>query len=900
VTRPQYQARDFSTDAQRSGSFRTRRVHRTRLLERLNAADPAHLTLLRAPAGYGKSDLLANWARTLRAKETDVVWLDVDETLTDPLRFLGALLASARRVRADQDAAKRPPAAQPQYPIVPEASLRETIAWIADDLASRPRPLLFIIDDYDRARSDALDSVLRDLLRQCGPQVRFCVASQAESRLSPLPDPSGRDVVELVARDLRFTDAEISALFDETLTVEELSRISVWTEGWPVAVQLVRQVLSMPHAREQPIAELLAASAKGDHARHLAEQVLRNLPAAQRELLIETSFLDVLQVDLVGAVTGRDDSWRLLAALEASTTLLTPIDDDPAQGYRCHRLIRDVMFRQLRRRGRRELAARQRAAALWFRQEGDLRQAMRHAADAGDSELAAQLALDAGGIFYGVQHGAPALHALIEKLPAASFAAEPRLRLAQVFLLIKDGRFDAAEDIMRAIRERLRGGPPDRALERDLAMAIMTLDVYSGVRMDTAQMRLLAEIAEDRASPDYWLNGVVQNLLCVAQYRTSDFAKSAAAAEAADYYYTLVGSTNGLGHMRLYVGQLALEQGDVAAAIASYERAHAIFSNAVYGDPGGCALADVFLAEALYTQGCVEEARARCAPALQFAQAAECHYELLVAGYRTLSALVTLESGLQPGIRVLDQGFAYAGRRRFPELENYLQLRRTELELGAGERAGSSFRAVRLPEPHAQSGAVWLETDLARLLEARLLLGDGDLDEAVAVLERQLELVQRGGRVRSAVSVLLQLALTHEAQGARDRALARLHQAVRLARKGPIQAPFLEQGRALLPLLMQLARPSRPGMDDEDRTFLDAVMRSLHAVDASGTPLLSEREHEVVMLLAAGKNNKLMARDLGISPETVRFHLKSIYEKFGVSDRRVVVELAQQRGLLPP
>ncbi|MDB5368150.1 MAG: regulatory protein LuxR [Rhodospirillales bacterium] len=867
-------------------------MHRTRLLDRLNAAGPAHLTVLRAPAGYGKSDLLANWARTLRARDTDVAWLEVDESLGEPIRFLGALLASASRARADGDAAAQP--------LFPQASLREAIAWIAGDLAGRTRPLLFIIDDYDRARSEALDLVLSDLLRQCnevlgGPDVRFCIAGQIESHLS-------HDVLELTARDLRFTDAEIAALFDETLTVEELSRISVWTEGWPVAVQLVRQVLSMPHAREHPVGDLLAASAKGDHARHLTEQVLRNLPEQQRELLIATSFLDVLQVDLVAAVTGDEDCWRSLAALEGSTTLLTPVDDDPARGYRCHRLIRDVMFRQLRRRGRRGVSALQRAAAVWYRQEGDLRQAMRYAADAGDSELAAQLALDAGGIFYGVQHGAPALRALIENLPAASFAAEPRLRLAQVFLLIKDGRFDAAGDIIRAIKDQMQRDEAavDRLLSRDLAMAALTLSVYVGVRIDMNEMRRLAASAEDHASADSWLNGVVQNMLCVAHYRVSDFVQATSAAETADYYYTLVASSNGLGHMRLHAGLIAMEQGDTNVAIFCYEQARVIFASAIYGDDAGCAMADVFLAEALYAQGRVDEARARCAPALHYALSAECYYELLVAGYRTLSALAVLDSGAHEAIRVLADGFAFAGRRRFVEVEHYLSLRRAELEMAAGEHAGSSFRAVLLPEPrNEEDGAGWRETDLARLLEARLMLADGDAGGAVTLLERQFEHLQRSGRVRASIPVLVQLALALDAKGARDQALIRLHQAVRAARQGAILAPFLEQGRALLPLLMMLARPGRPGMSDAgERTFLDSIIRSLHALGGTGAPLLSEREHEIVQLLAAGKNNKLMARDLGISPETVRFHLKSIYEKFGVSDRRVVVELAQQRGLL--
>ncbi|WP_420242717.1 LuxR C-terminal-related transcriptional regulator [Roseiterribacter gracilis] len=879
MNRPHRQGSEI--EAHGGSSFRTRRVHRTRLLDRLNAAGPAHLTLLRAPAGYGKSDLLANWARALRARDTDVAWLEVDESLGEPLRFLGALLASALRARSDSTGTR---------PLIPEASLRDAIAWIADDLATAKRPLLFIIDDYDRARSEALDAVLRDLLRQTGPRVRFCIACQAETHLS-------HDVLELTARDMRFTDAEIAALFDETLTVEELSRISVWTEGWPVAVQLVRQVLSMPHAREQPLGELLAASAKGDHARHLTEQVLRNLPDAQRELLIATAFLDVLQVDLVAAVTGNEECWRDLAALEASTTLLTPVDDDPAQGYRCHRLIRDVMFRQLRRRGRRELSNLQRAAATWFRQEGDLRQAMRFAADAGDSDLAAQLALDAGGIFYGVQHGAPALRALIENLPAASFAAEPRLRLAQVFLLIKDGRFDAAGDITRAVQEQVQRDPaPGPLLLRDLAMAALTFSVYVGVRIDSQHMTRLTASAEDRASPDYWLNGVVHNMLCVAHYRVSDFQQAVSAVEAADYYYTLVASSNGLGHMRLHAGLVAMEQGDINAAIASYERARAIFASAIYGDEAGCVMADLFLAEAFYVQGRIDESRALCAPALRFAQGAECHYELLVAGYRTLSALAVIDAGTHEAIRALGDGFAYAGRRRFVELEHFLSLRRAELELAAGDHAGSSFRAVILPD-RRDDRAGWLESDLAQLLEARLLLADGDVAEAVLLLERQYDQAQRGGRVRSSIPLLIQLALALDAQGARDQALIKLHLAVRAAQKGSIVAPFLEQGRALLALLMQLARPGRPGMDGE-RGFLDIIIRRLHEADPAGAPLLSEREQEIVQLLAAGMNNKLMARDLGISPETVRFHLKSIYEKFGVSDRRIVVELAQQRGLV--
>jgi LuxR family maltose regulon positive regulatory protein len=873
-------------------------LERTALMAHLDRARAGRVSIIQAPAGYGKSVLLRAWARKLQRDAVDVVSLDADEELAEPGRFLAALITAVAGLNPRGHDELRSSLSE-----LPSLPPRSAIRRFAEMRRDREKPLVVIIDDYARASHDEMDGILAELVRSAPPHIHFAIATRTQFH-GPLCELwLDSNVTELNAQHLRLSDDEISSLFGHCLDAKALARISVWTEGWPVAVALAHHHLSNALNDEDRLARLITEP-NGGIGRYLMDQMVQRLPERYRELLTQTSFLDPISDELVEAVTGLDGARRMLQDLERSNVLIAPIDDT-GTWYRCHHLLRGVLFGQLRRRGQRELTRLQLLASRWYEGNGNLRNAIRYARDAADFHLVAKLILQAGGIFYGVRYGAPALRALLEQLPPEFVTAYPRLDLARVLILFKEGRFDTAADIISAVRQRVtrpsqrRSDTHDPLLLRDLAFAELSRSVYCGFDLRTQDMALIEKAVAEASAEDYWLRGLLNNLLCVVQFRLANFNLALAIGESAHYYYKQACASNGVGHMHLRLGEIYVELADVKSAVEHYRAARNTFVNSLFGDDAGCALVDVMMAEALYEQGRLSEAKALCAPALAIAESGESYYELLVAGYRTLTALTLADEGSQAAVRVLSRALTLTRRRRHVELERYLLLR--QLELQSSEHSGVDPWPAPSPVlPNGDGVPIgWLERDLNTILDARLLLKQGDRAQGLDSLEKLQETLAQQGRVRSRIVALVELAVGHEMAGSRASAIESLRQGIILALPGDLLRPFFERGRDLMPILLQLITGrGLCSADPSEVEFVNRVIRICSELHATGVSLFSLREREIVRLLVAGTNNKLIARSLRISPDTVRFHLKKIYEKFGVSDRRLVADLARERRLL--
>jgi LuxR family maltose regulon positive regulatory protein len=870
-------------------------IERPALLAKFDWVRRGRVLIVQAPGGYGKSQMLASWTRRLRADGGTVIRPRLDDSVTDPTSFLTALHAACLRSVPGCALIEQAQGAAPT-----SATVRASVRRLATALRSASPPVIIMLNDYDRVATGEIDALLSELVSADGDGIHWVLVSRTQVKV-----PFGTlwfeaNVAELDRRDLRFTDAEIAAVFDNRLCAADLARISVWTEGWPVAVQLVRHHLDGRRGDHHELDRLLE-QAQGDVARYLTEQVLHGLPPEQRELLVLSSFLAEFSVELVESVTGIRPAWHILQALQNSNVLIAPRDEDDSGGagwFRCHQLLRSVMFEQLCRRGRANLASLHHRAARWFRDNGRLQDALHHAVASGDIALAAQLILDVGAIFFCIRYGAPALRALMNYLPPDVVAHHPRLGLAQVALLIKEGRMDVAKDLLRSLRPHCTAAlalRPDTLLSRDLAMAELTVSAYTGERAPQDAVATLEASLLDCQAESFWFNGILHNILCNTRFRASDFVGALAAADTAQFYYALAQSSNGTGHIHLHVGMISLAMGNPLEALRHFRTAHGAFRGGTCGDDGGCALADVLTAEALYDQGRLDEARALCGDALTAVEGGEHHLDTLISGYRTLTALVAEQQGARAALQVTARGLAFARRRRFVELEQYLNFRRLELQM---DDADPGVPACDLS---AVAGAPisWPAQDLQALVQARLSLQLGERADALAALDDQQQRLGVSGRLRMQVKVLVLLACGCDAAGQRAVAMQHLSAALALALPGELVMPFVELGRQAVPLLAHLvAAGGAPGPDSQTSRFALRILRVGTPAGMAVASVFSFRELEIVRLLVDGASNKAIARLLSISPETVRFHLKNVYEKFGVSDRRVVAAMAGERGLL--
>jgi LuxR family maltose regulon positive regulatory protein len=886
--------RESQATSARPGS---RLIQRDALLERLHLARLGRVSVVQAPAGYGKTTLLTAWQAVLVLQETEVVWLALDEEFSIPARFFSALqrLIGAARKRGPRDALERQSMAAPHQ-----------ARQLAASLSSRSEPLVIILDDYHRAATDELDAALGEFLRGLPPAVHVAVSSRPPVKIPMAVLGLEATLTRLELKDMRFSDTEIHELFERELSSEQLANISVWTEGWPIVVQLARSYLQDQLDRSGALARL-SDRADQDIGAYLTEQVLARLAQSDRDILVMTSFLERLDPDLVEAVTAARDVWRTLERLAAACVLVAdPVDGDSAATYRCHHLLREALYAELRRRGRADVQGLRSKAARWMRQRGQLEDALRQARAASDFDLVAEIILERGGILYGVRHGSPELRRLLDYLPPDQLNRQPRLRLAQCFELAKEGRMDAAREAMRAVRSRYQAAAAgDPLLTRDFALAEISIAAYSGTAgLGPAQLAALEKAIGDAAEDDILWRAILNNLLTAMHYQLSDFTRAYAAGEAALHNYAQASASNGLAHTHVHLGLIELELTHTAAALAHFQAAKTNYTTGE-GDGIGCAFADVLAAEALYERGQLDEARALCAAALPAMEEGEHLYPVFVSAYHTLSGIASLQDGLSAGLSVLTEAMRVVRRRRLPEVERMIDLRRAELQLQAGEFSQLHAESVEKVEAswdgsESANARTWNETDRRMLLNARLALQDGDHEAARAEM---LELDRRctaGGRLRRRITCLLLLSAAYFESGRRDQAMSVMRQAISLSEPSQILRPFLEERRSATPILVHLSASAEArGLEAVELAFVNRLIAELQTRSGPlGAALFSTRELEILQQLVLGNNNKLIARALGITPHTVRFHLKKIYDKLGVSDRKVVVSLTLQRGLL--
>ena len=468
-------------------------VPRPRLLDQLDETLTAGVVLVSAPAGFGKTALLADW---VRRGERPVGWLSLDADDSDPARFWRhtvAALDSARPGLAERVA--------PLLGLSAPTSLDGLVTALINELAQpADREVLLVLDDYHLIDSQPVHASLTFLLDHLPPGLQVVLASRADP---PLPLARLRvrgQLAELRAADLRFTAEEAAALLRETagpdLPEAAMAALEARTEGWVAGLQLA--ALSL---RGQADVDGFVAAFTGSHRfvlDYLAEEVLERQPEQVRTFLLETSLLDRLSGELCDAVTGRSDGQAMLEAIEAAGLFLVPLDE--VRGWwRYHHLFADLLRARLQQEQPGRVAALHRNAAAWCEQHGLADDAIRHAVAAGDAVRAARLIerhFDA--LFYLRGEGAT-VQRWLTALPAELVGSRPRLLLAQALLALASGRVEAVDALLDAA-ERAFTAAPDEPFESTVGRGSWLLNVPATVTTQRAYLAALRGDAEGTAS----------------------------------------------------------------------------------------------------------------------------------------------------------------------------------------------------------------------------------------------------------------------------------------------------------------------------------------------------------------------------------------------------------------
>ncbi len=886
-------------------------VTRDRLTRRLGAASRAALTLVAAPAGFGKTTVLTQWLATLPPGAPSVAWLSLDRRDNAPASFW-AYVVTAMRTAVDglgSDALQLLAASSPAT----EAAL----ASVLNDLAARAGDLLLVLDDYHLVEAPDVHEGMTFLLEHQPPQLHVVLATRTDPPL-PLARMRARgQLVEVRGADLRFTVEESAAYLNGRMELgiseRDLAVLDGRTEGWIAALQLA--ALSM-QGRDD-VGAFIAGFAGDDRfiVDYLGEEVLARQPADVRDFLLRTSVLERLTGPLCDAVTGRDGGRAALVALERANLFLVTLDDR-RQWYRYHHLFADVLHARLLDEHPQDVPELHRRASEWFAANGDVSRAIEHALAGGDPGRAADL-MELAMPTLARERREAELARWVRALPDEVVRNRPVLGVlfAGALTLVSD--LDTVGERLSDVERSVRAEDGTWPARPPAGLVVVDEDAYRSLPGRIAMYRAALALAHGdlpgtvahagdalRLAPpeDHLARAAGGALTGLASWTAGDLAgahaaytQSVAGLEKAGFVADVLGCCITLGDIRR-------TQGRLTDALRTYERALDLASAQPGSEPlRGTADMHVGIAGILLERDDLAAAAGHLATSHRLGEyngLPQNPYRWRVATARLREA----EGDLDAALELLDEaGRVYVGDylpdvRPVPAARARLRLRRGELDEA---RAWARERDLS-PDDELSYLREYEHVTLARLLLARYRRDrdGGALADALGLLERLLAAAQDGGRGGSVLEVLVLQALARQAAGEVPAALVALQRAVTLAQvEGQVRL-FADEGPPMASLLKALTKRSAP---PEARRLLAATTRT---GQRPGRPAalvepLSDRELDVLRLLGSDLDGPDIARALSVSLNTMRTHTKNIYAKLGVTSRRAAVRQAHELNLLP-
>ena len=878
---------------------------RPRLSERLSRGIDARLTLVSAPAGFGKTTLLAAWlaSASVAQREYLAAWLSLDQTDNDPTTFWTYVIAALQTVA--------PSVGTESLALIeaPQTAIEVVLGTLLNELNAFPRDVVLVLDDYHLIEHGQVHEGMAFFVDRLPPHVHVVIASRADPPL-PLARLRARgELVEVRAADLRFTTDEVSTYFNDVmalnLTAGELALLEGRTEGWIAALQLA--ALSM-QGRED-VAKFIKGFAGDDRyiVDYLVEEVLQRQPKHVREFLLRTSVLNRLTGSLCDAITEQADGKAMLEALDRANLFLVALDDR-RQWYRYHHLFADVLRAHVADERSDQLAELHRRASAWYEQHAERPEAIRHALAAGDFEHAADLVeLEWPALSRAKQEAA--LHGWLASLPDEVLRCRPVLSNAYAGVLLSSGELEGVDARLRDAEKWLESG--ERSDARSNGMVVV----------DEHEFRTLpGAVAVHRAGYALARGNLVEAV---------NHARRALDLAAEDDPLRRAAAT-------ALMGLAAWASGDLDTAYRTYAEGMADVQRS--GHISGTVGTAITLADIRVAQGRLRDAMRTYEHALELASKqggafvygtgdmyigiSELEREWDELDSATQSLLRSQELGEHSGFSQNRYRWRVAMasiREARGDLDGALDLlRETQplfmIDFSPNVRPIAAVHA-RVLVRQGRAGEVlhWareyglsVEDDLSYVHEyehitlARALLASGSAMQASGLLDRLLQAAQRGGRAGSVIEILVLQALAYQARGDMRAALVPLERAMTLAEPEGYVRVFVDEGSPMVALLQAAAKGGiAPGY----------VQRLLNH---SGTPTtepfaphtfikmepLSERELDVLRLLATDLDGPDIASQLMVSLNTMRTHTKSIYSKLGVNNRRAAVRRAEELALL--
>lgn len=885
---------------------RAKLIHRDRLINKLNQGIHRKLSLISAPAGFGKTTLVTEWLSDLQFNAENqtqihncVAWLSMDEGDNDPVQFLNYFIEALKRADGIADTIGQKAINMLQSPQPP--SFETILTSVINEITSIPDRIILILDDFHLVENQSIHDAVTFFFKHQPKNFHLVIVTREDPHLSLSRLRTRTQLTELRAIDLKFSSEETTEFLNQIMNLniseEDISILDSRTEGWIAGLQLA--AISMQGHTD---ISNFVQSFTGSHRfvlDYLIEEVLKHQPKQVRDFLLLTSILDRLTGSLCDALTNENNGQQTLENLEQANLFIIPLDDE-RQWYRYHHLFADLLRQRSRQIIPDQLPELHRRASLWYDHLGYRVEAIDHALHSADYLRAIELInLDVEGNYEDV--ALLTLQRWLTAIPENLIMAHPPILLLKAWYLFNIGQIETADqslmDVTQLIETSDQLSDPMRAALSGRALAIRAF---------------IASLRGDFAGSEQFSRQSLDLLPAAEQaWRSS---------------------------VTITLGEAYAAQGQIADA--QHFRAEALRLSQSAGNPFIIMIANLNLTETLWQRGQIMAVLEICEHQMQFATDHNLN-ETPIIGWllgiwgAALAEMNQLDKALELSQKSVE--LAEHGQDMFYIGNSYLY--RVRVLFAAGDRyavdnilqeiahtdalaplvtAQVSAWQIRiwLAEGKLDIAAQWLnennlnvDGELPYVHEAdyvavaRVLLALGRLDSASDLLTRLQEVAEVGGRNLRVIELLILRALAAQANEDLPQALALIEQALILGESRGLIQVFVDEGSDLARLLYTAIK----------QDILPTYAQRIIAAFPIETPLpttvqalsedewiepLTDRELEILQLVAEGLSNQEAGNRLYLSANTVKAHLRNIYGKFGVNNRTQAVAKGRSLGII--
>ena len=899
-------------------------VVRLRLLTRLNEGLTSKLTLVCAPAGFGKTTLVSHWLLTkaegkglnpltragdeakiqpsfavFSLQPSRVAWLSLDDGDNDPAHFMSHLVAALAKLAPEIDRSIKEILANTA--LLPAEPLVTDLINAMADLPPDP-PLVFVLDDYHLLTATPVHQAVTFLLDHLPPALHLVITSRTDPPL-PLARLRARgQLTELREADLRFTLDEAAAFLNQmmhlNLSAADIAALDASTEGWAAGLQLAGLSL-----QNQPDYSAFLQTFHGSHRHifdYLAAEVLKQQPAHIQTFLQQTSVLKRLTAPLCDAVLENSaefppiSSQEILDHLERANLFIIPLDDE-RRWYRYHHLFAEFLQTCLQQTQPDLAPELHHRAATWQARHGLPANAVRHALAAGDFDLAAEL-IDQEADQVMKQGELITLREWLEALPLDHLHTRPGLSLLYGWILLFNLQTDEAEALLTHLSEHL--APPAELTHADIAAEMAAMRVWIAIfRGDPVSSAAFAQQTQEYAevkSP-FVRSMIAMNQIFPAMLSGDVPAALQACADA-------VQISREAGNILVTVVSMC-QQAEVTVMAGQLHRAADIYRQALplalspSGQPLPTAgVVHIGLSLVLYEWNDLEAAARHLAQGFELTK--QMGEIVSLDGYM-LQVRLKQSQGDPAGAAEVIRHAQMLVEQTSTDLDNWMvAIQQTRLWL----RQGNLEAAGRWAQDYiarANADTSYMMREFEELTLARVYIAQNRPAEALAVLLPLLQTTEQWGRITALIETLALQALAYQAQNDLPRAVAALTSALILAEPEGYIHIFVDEGEPMQQLLQRMKAHEAGGrVNSYIQKLLQAFIPHPSPLPYPHSSLLSEREVEVLQLIAEGMSNQQIAETLVIAIGTVKKHLNNIYDKLQVRSRTQAVARARELQLL--